>query len=137
MLILNHQEVIYCNVVRPNLGKFNKLSGLEYSNRLFFKIESYQISEYKTAVNRARQIFDEAEQRFIFLVIEEPNGYSIWREDNKLISLKDFESKFASKKEISLKKNSKNFMATMLRPSSPSIKNCPIARDLSEVFLGL
>lgn len=136
MLILNHQEVIYCHVVRPNLGKLNKLPGLEYSERLFCQIESYPIAEYKTAVNRARQIFDEAEQRFIFLVVEEPNGYSIWREDSQLISVKDFESKLASKKEISLKKNSTNLVETIYQQASGSRIILPVNQGLSEALCG-
>jgi len=90
MLILNEQEVIYCQVVRPGRGKFGKLSGLAYNNRLFCKIESYPITEYKSAVNRARELFDEEQQQVIFLLVEEANAYTIWRHDQQLVSLKNF-----------------------------------------------
>jgi hypothetical protein len=90
MLILDHQEVIYCQVVRPSQGKFDKLPGLVYDERLFCKIESYPITDYKAAVNRTRQLFDQDHQEIIFLLVEEADTYTIWRQDQQLISLKDF-----------------------------------------------
>ncbi len=66
MLILDHQEAIYCQVVRPSQGKFDKLPGLLYDERLFCKIESYPITDYKAAVNRTRQLFDQAHQKIFF-----------------------------------------------------------------------
>jgi hypothetical protein len=90
MLILDHQEVIYCQVVRPSQGKFDKLPGLVYDERLFCKIESYPITDYKAAVNRTRQLFDQDQQKIIFLLVEEMDNYTIWRQDKQLISLKDF-----------------------------------------------
>lgn len=90
MLILDHQEVIYCQVVRPSQGKFDKLPGLVYNERLFCKIESYPITDYQAAVNRTRQLFDRDKQEIIFLLVEEADNYTIWRQDKQLISLKDF-----------------------------------------------
>jgi len=134
MLILNHQEVIYCQVVRPKLGKFNKLPGLTYHHRLFCQVESYQIGEYKVAVNRARQIFDAAEQRLIFLLVEEPTGYSIWCEDSQLISVQEFESKFAAKTEIPLNQKSTNFVEPMRQSGSVSRRSKSVTQDVAKVL---
>lgn len=134
MFILDHQEVKYCQVIRPILGKFNKLPGLAYYNRLFYQLESHPKTQYKAAVKRARDFFDEAEQRLLFLVIEEENEYSIWREDSQLISVKDFELQLATKKEIPFKQNSKDIVEQSSKPGGFSRIKRLMAKDLSEVF---
>ncbi len=89
MLILDEQEVIYCQVVRPSQGKFDKLP-VVYDERLFCKIESYSITDCKAAVNRTRQLFDRDKQEIIFLLGEAADNYTIWRQDKQLICSKDF-----------------------------------------------
>lgn len=93
MLILNEQEVIYCQVIRHSLGKFDKLPGLTYNNRFFYKIESYELTDYKSALNRTRELFDQEKQQIIFLLVESANAYTIWRHDQQLIAVKKFNAK--------------------------------------------
>lgn len=93
MLILNEQEVIYCQVVRHSLRKFDQLPGLAYNNRLFYQIESYGLTDYKAAVNRTRELFEQEKQQIIFLLVESANAYTIWRYDQQLIAVKKFNPK--------------------------------------------
>ena len=134
MLILNHQEVRYCQVIRPILGKFNKLPGLAYHDRLFYKLESHPKTEYKATVKRARDFFDKAEQRLIILVIEEPTCISIWREDNKLISAQKFESYLSTKEEIYLQKNWKEIVEQNCQETVTKRIKTVMVTDLSKVF---
>jgi len=127
MLILNHQDVIYCQLIRPSLGKFKPLPGLAYHHRLFYQLESYSQTEYTSAVKRARELFDRADQRLVFLVVEEPDACTIWCEDHQLMTLEEFEAK----KESFFENQLKNIVEDMRQLGGITIKT---HRVNSQVF---
>lgn len=133
MLILNYQDVIYCQLIRPSLGKFKPIPGLAYHNRLFYQLESYANTEYTSAVLRARQLFDGAEQRLVFLVVEEPDACTIWCEDRHLMTLQEFEAK----KKYFFENNLKNIVEDLRQLGGIPIKTHRVHSQVySKCFVG-
>lgn len=133
MLILNYHDVIYCQLIRPSLGKFKPLPGLVYHNRLFYQLESYATTEYTSAVKRARELFDQADQQLVFLVVEEPDACTIWCEDHRLMTLQQFEAK----KKYFFENNLKNILEDMHRLGGISIETHRLnSKVYSKGFVG-
>jgi hypothetical protein len=133
MLILNYQDVIYCQLIRPSLGKFKPLPGLAYHNRLFYQLESYSNTEYTSAVKRARELFDRAEQRLVFLLVEEQDACTIWCEDHQLMTLQEFQAK----KEDFFENYLKNILEDMCQVGGISLKTHRLNSQVySKCFVG-
>jgi Domain found in Dishevelled, Egl-10, and Pleckstrin (DEP) len=84
MLILTSDRVQYCQAKRSIEGKFETLPSLIYQAQLFEKCCSYPLDRKQEAVRWCRQKFLENHEEILFLMIEEPDGFTIWRQDDNL-----------------------------------------------------
>jgi Domain found in Dishevelled, Egl-10, and Pleckstrin (DEP) len=84
MLILTSDRVQYCQATRSIEGKLEILPSLIYQAQLFDKCRSYPLDRKQEAIRCCRQKFLENKEEILFLIIEEPDGFTIWRQDDSL-----------------------------------------------------
>ena len=84
MLILNAEEVRYCQVTRQVKGQIEKLPGIVYQAQLFSKCKSYDKAQKQAAIEWTRKKIIETQEQILFSIVEESQAFSIWRQDSRL-----------------------------------------------------
>ncbi|MDY6939961.1 MAG: hypothetical protein SWY16_20190 [Cyanobacteriota bacterium] len=84
MLILTPDRVRYCIVTRTLNGQEQKLTGLIYHAQLFVLCKSYTKDRKKEAVWWYRRNFLERSDPLSSFILEEPNCWSIWHQDDRV-----------------------------------------------------
>jgi hypothetical protein len=101
MLILNNDQVQYCQVVGNAAGKERILAGLIYQGNIFVKVKSYSQEKMDAAIKEFRQEYlDNEEKQIPSLIIKEETEISLWRQDNQFIPLKTNETKLKNNQNI-------------------------------------
>ena len=82
MQILTADQVNYCDIV-PTGGTPDTIEpGIQYHGKLFIRREFYSKAQHQEAIQAGRKAFLDLKAKTLFLVVEEPTGYTLWQEDN-------------------------------------------------------
>lgn len=84
MLILNSKQVKYCHVLRQAGGQVERVPGVAYQGKLFIKGESYGQHQKQEAISRGRQLILQQDKQVLFLVVEDPTGFTLWYQDDRV-----------------------------------------------------
>ncbi|MBE9041802.1 mechanosensitive ion channel protein [Oscillatoriales cyanobacterium LEGE 11467] len=84
MLILNSEQVRYCQVTRQVKGQTERLLGIVYQAQLFSKCKSYRKDRKQEAIEWTRKKILETQEQILFSIVEEPQAFTIWRQDSRL-----------------------------------------------------
>lgn len=77
MLLLNTDQVQFCQVSNPEVESDNDFDALIYLNRLFIKGESFSPDQQNQALSRTQELLDSEEEVWGVLLKEE-SGFSLW-----------------------------------------------------------
>ena len=84
MLILDSEEVQYCQVVATVEGQPQIESGLIYQNNVFIKVKTYPREDLQTAIKECREDYlDNKEIEVLTLIIKADKEVTLWLEDNR------------------------------------------------------
>ncbi len=119
MLVLSTNEIRYCSVVKKTAEQIKTRSGLCYEGKLYLKGESFNKERGQDAIKKARQAFVEHKGQVLYLVIQEPNCFTLYAHD-KRIELKE---KAYSPQEIVAKIDLKKLVRAMRSAGGIEIKN--------------
>ena len=84
MQIVSSNQVEYCQVTHRSLVANKKLLGLVYQGKLLVQISSYPLTKSQNAIIYGREEFLANKGRVLVLVVEEKDGFTVWREDVNL-----------------------------------------------------
>ncbi|MGK7937206.1 MAG: DEP domain-containing protein [Xenococcaceae cyanobacterium] len=84
MLILESEQVQYCQVVANIEGQLKTESGLIYQNNVFIKEKTYSKEDLPIAIKECREDYLDNENIEVpLLIIKEENKVTLWLEDNR------------------------------------------------------
>ncbi|NET35191.1 MAG: mechanosensitive ion channel protein [Cyanothece sp. SIO1E1] len=104
MLVLNAEDVTYCNVIYQLAGQADVLPGLAYQDKLFVKGQSFGPAQGQEAIKRARQIFLDQKAQGLLLVVKDENGFTLWHQDD-MVKIKDAVSAIDLEKLVAAMRN--------------------------------
>lgn len=84
MLILEAEQVKYCNVVRKIAEREEIIPGISYQGNLFVKAKSFDKDQLEIAIKQCRELFLDAQTPILALIIKDKTGFSIWSQDNEI-----------------------------------------------------
>jgi hypothetical protein len=84
MLLLTVDQVDYCPVISESDGSDGPTIGITYRGKLFSKIDKFSKDEKQVAHQWARRLILENKGKFLVLVVEELEYYTIWQQDNQI-----------------------------------------------------
>jgi hypothetical protein len=84
MLILDSDQIQYCQVKSSIEPKSKTISGLIYLNNIFIKVKSYKKDELDLAIKECREEYLDCEERTEIptLIIKDDKGVALWIQDN-------------------------------------------------------
>ncbi|CCQ62015.1 DEP domain-containing protein [Crocosphaera watsonii] len=88
MKILDHKQVKYCNLVKPQQDDNLYLPGLIFKNKLFIKDKSFNLEQQKEAQDYGKQQFLNSKGQKEYLLLEDVTGFIIWQESEEVKLLK-------------------------------------------------
>ncbi len=88
MKILDHKQVIYCNLVDHQHSWIKYLPGLIFQNKLFVKDKSFPLEQQKEAQTYGKEQFLEHNRKKQYLLLKDVTGFTIWKEDDQVELLK-------------------------------------------------
>ena len=84
MLILDSEQVQYCQVVATIEGQSKIESGLIYQNNVFIKVKTYSKEDLQTAIRECREDYlDNEDIEVPTLIIKAEKEVTLWLEDNR------------------------------------------------------
>ena len=84
MLILDSEQVQYCQVVATIQGQSKIESGLIYQNNVFIKVKTYLREDLQTAIRECREDYlDNEEIEVSTLIVKTEKEVTLWLEDNR------------------------------------------------------
>ena len=84
MLILDSEQVQYCQVVATIEGQSKIESGLIYHNNVFIKIKTYSREDLQTAIRECREDYlDNEEIEVPTLIVKAEKEVTLWLQDNR------------------------------------------------------
>ncbi len=84
MLILESEQVQYCQVVANIEGQLKTESGLVYQKNVFLKEKTYSKEDLQIAIKECREDYlDNKNIEVPLLLIKEKNQVTLWLEDNR------------------------------------------------------
>jgi hypothetical protein len=85
MLLLNYEQVQYCQVIGNINGQPQTTSGLIYNGRVFLEAKSFSKDELETAIKECREEYLDHKERSQIptLLVKGKNSIGIWMEDNR------------------------------------------------------
>lgn len=85
MLILNSEQVKYCQVSGQIENQQKTLSGLIYNNNVFIQVKSFPLSELEAAIKECREEYLDHETRsqIATLLVKGTKSVGIWVQDNR------------------------------------------------------
>lgn len=90
MKILDHQQVIYCNVVDYQQEMIQYLPGLKFQNKLFVKDKNFSLDQKQEAQSYVKQQFLQSKGQKQYLLLEDKTGLLVWCQDDNVQLLQDF-----------------------------------------------
>ncbi|MGB3238699.1 MAG: hypothetical protein WBB29_10400 [Geitlerinemataceae cyanobacterium] len=134
MLILTSDRVQYCQAIRSIEGKSETVPSLIYQAQLFDQCRSYPRTRKQEAVRWCRQKFLENNEEILFLIIEEPDGYTIWCQDDRLkyagnYQKLDFVDGVDLKQLVDKMRQSNSFKIKDRRYNFKMYRKCFVGRD--------
>ncbi|MEB3337210.1 MAG: hypothetical protein VKJ46_07110 [Leptolyngbyaceae bacterium] len=84
MLILQAEQVKYCEVVPQANPEATPLPGVAYQGKLFLKRSSYSKDQGQEAIKRARSAFLEDKGQVLWLVIEDSSDFTLWSQNDQV-----------------------------------------------------
>jgi Domain found in Dishevelled, Egl-10, and Pleckstrin (DEP) len=84
MLILQAEQVKYCEVVPKTNPEADRLPGVAYQGKLFVKRASYSKNQGQEAIKRTRSAFLEDKGQVLWLVIEDSSGFMLWSQNDQV-----------------------------------------------------
>ena len=104
MLILDSEQVKYCQVIAHIEGQKRIESGLIYQDDVFLKVKSYAREDLEKAIRECRENYlDNDDIEVPILVIKSVKEVTLWLEDNR------FKPEQSSHQEITQNNTSNNF----------------------------
>ncbi len=104
MLILDSEQVKYCQVIAHIEGQKRIESGLIYQDDVFLKVKSYAREDLEKAIRECRENYlDNDDIEVPILVIKSVKEVTLWLEDNR------FKPEQSSRQEITQNNTSNNF----------------------------
>ena len=88
MKILDHKQVIYCNLLQRQQDIIQYLPGLIFKNKLFVKDKSFNLEQQKEAQNYGKKEFLNSKGQREDLLLEDITGFILWKESDKVELLK-------------------------------------------------
>ena len=85
MLLLNYEQVKYCQVKGNIQGESKTASGLIYNNKVFIEAKSFSKDELEAAIKECREEYLDHEERSKIptLLVKGKNNIGIWMEDKR------------------------------------------------------
>ncbi len=85
MLLLNYEQVKYCQVIGKIGGQPQKTSGLIYNGRVFLEAKSFSKDELEIAIKECREEYLDHQERSQIptLLVKGKNSIGIWMEDKR------------------------------------------------------
>ena len=84
MLILDSDQVQYCQVVATIEGQSKIESGLIYQNNVFLKVKTYSREDLQTAIKECREDYlDNEDIEVPILIIKSAQEITLWLEDSR------------------------------------------------------
>ena len=116
MLLLNDEQVKYCQVTGNIQGESKTASGLIYNDKVFIEAKSFSKDELEIAIKTCREEYlDHAERSQIpTLLVKGKNNISIWMEDRRY-QADGLSSSETSNSENNQKSGSKNLDRVSIR----------------------
>jgi hypothetical protein len=87
MLILDSEQIQYCQVKNQVESQSKIIKGLIYCNNIFIKVKSYQKAEIDLAIKECREEYLDHEERSQIptLIIKDEKSIALWIQDNRYI----------------------------------------------------
>lgn len=84
MLILDSEQVQYCQVTNRAESQSKSIKGLVYRDNIFVKVKSYKKEEIDVAIKECREEYLDCEARAEIptLIIKDENSVTLWIQDN-------------------------------------------------------
>lgn len=84
MLILDSEQVQYCQAIATIEGKSKIESGLVYQNNVFIKVKTYLKEDLQVAIRECREDYlDNEDIEVPILIIKSDEEVTLWLEDNR------------------------------------------------------
>lgn len=129
MLILDPEQVQYCQAVADIKGEQKTKSGLIYQNNVFVKVKTYLREELQVAIKECREDYlDNEDIEVPILIIKSEKEVSLWLEDKRFeptqgqVNNSSTRINSSSKKKESGKINLKELIAQMRGNNGLEIK---------------
>ncbi len=81
MKILDHKQVVYCNLVDHQHSWIQYLPGLRFQNKLFVKDKRFPPEQRKEAQDYGNKQFLEHKRQREYLLLKDVTGFIIWKEN--------------------------------------------------------
>ncbi|MGF1540285.1 MAG: hypothetical protein ACFCU5_07510 [Pleurocapsa sp.] len=85
MLLLNYEQVKYCQVIGNIGGQLQKTLGLIYNGQVFLEAQSFSKDELEIAIKQCREEYLDHQERSQIptLLVKGKNSIGIWMEDKR------------------------------------------------------
>ena len=116
MLILDSEQVQYCQVIATIEGQPKIESGLIYQNNVFIKVKTYSREDLSTAIKECREDYlDNEEIEIPTLIVKAEKEVTLWLEDNRFEPQQGQSLNFSSKQKSKSEKVSIHDLAAKMR----------------------
>ena len=116
MLILDSEQVQYCQVIATIEGQSKTESGLIYQNNVFIKVKTYSREDLQTAIRECREDYlDNEEIEVPILIVKAEKEVTLWLEDNRFEPQQGQSLSFSPKKKRTSEKVSIHDLAAKMR----------------------